>query len=469
MTTLKDMQILLVDDDESIRSSMTYYFRKKTHAFLTVETAEEALKLIDSLKWDIIISDYQLPGMNGIAFLDIIGRKHPEIMKILVTAYASLDVATEAIKAGIHDFIQKPFKTETIISSLENLIEKHETRIIAATVNGQQLMEFENVGWEENGDFLIKAIAHQISDSLQTLQGTAELGLLSAEENGEIKSRFSNILDNLSVINHLSDDLKYFGNWLADPIRPVNIVHVLEDRVATCQEKFSSSHIEVFSHFAPDTPKVIQTRKKVFIQRLRKPIKKTKSFVFGRNLSTTASSSSSRIMVPEWMTTPGSEPGPGDSAQSRTVPGWDCISPIVCVSALGGIWIYKARRAVVPYLTSVLLYNRMKPSNIEAEMQDIAVLHDIVLAFHAQFAGFPDFLLGTQGKQILAMIGFGLDKAPLKVGMNNAGRLRGAGTFPERPGPHFGFAGREIGPQAEQIITGLNQAIQTGLFQTDIF
>ena len=80
MTTLKDMQILLVDDDESIRSSTTYYFRKKTHAFLTVETAEEALKLIDSLKWDIIISDYQLPGMNGIAFLDIIGRKYPEIM-----------------------------------------------------------------------------------------------------------------------------------------------------------------------------------------------------------------------------------------------------------------------------------------------------------------------------------------------------------------------------------------------------
>lgn len=257
------MQILLVEDDESIRSSMTYYFKKKTYAFIAVQSAEEALKSLEHFTWDIIISDYQLPGMNGVTFLNIVGQCHPQIMKILITAHANLEVATKAIKAGIHDFIQKPFKTDVIISSLKHLIEKRESSVMAPAINGKKLMEIEKSGWEQNAELLIKTLAHQISDSLQALQGTAELGLLTSEENHEIKSCFSNILDKISTVNILSNELKSFGDWMGDPIQPTDITQVLENCMAVYQSQLGQYGIRFIKNSGQHARQIIQTRTKV--------------------------------------------------------------------------------------------------------------------------------------------------------------------------------------------------------------
>jgi DNA-binding NtrC family response regulator len=119
---LRAMKVLLVDDDQSIRVAMEYYFKKKTRTFFTVEDAEIALKFLNKEVWDIIICDYKLPGMNGIDFFKMVDLN---VIKILITAYASNEVASKARRAGIHDFIQKPFSTKVIKDSLGRLIEQH--------------------------------------------------------------------------------------------------------------------------------------------------------------------------------------------------------------------------------------------------------------------------------------------------------------------------------------------------------
>jgi DNA-binding NtrC family response regulator len=118
---LRAMKVLLIDDDESIRVAMEYYFKKKTRTFFTVEDAEVAIRFLKKEAWDIIICDYKLPGMNGIDFFK---RVDLNVIKILITAYASKEVASEARRAGIHDFIQKPFTTKVIKDSLGRLIEQ---------------------------------------------------------------------------------------------------------------------------------------------------------------------------------------------------------------------------------------------------------------------------------------------------------------------------------------------------------
>ena len=114
--------VLLVDDDESIRTSLTYFFRKKTRSFKSVPSAEAALALFGrETEWDAVISDFKLPGMNGIAFLRIVKKRLPQAKTALITAYANMDVVTDALRAGIHDFIQKPFKAITIADAIKRM------------------------------------------------------------------------------------------------------------------------------------------------------------------------------------------------------------------------------------------------------------------------------------------------------------------------------------------------------------
>ena len=79
---LKKTKILLIDDDQYIRSSLEYYFKKKTLAFVTLESAEEALELIKHEAFDVIICDYKLPRMNGLDFFFHLYELQPEALRI---------------------------------------------------------------------------------------------------------------------------------------------------------------------------------------------------------------------------------------------------------------------------------------------------------------------------------------------------------------------------------------------------
>jgi DNA-binding NtrC family response regulator len=123
---LKGMKILLIDDDEWIRDSMSLFFEFEGCTFLALETAEEALEELKRQDYHIIIIDYRLPGMDGLEFLRRIQETHSHAIKILITAFGKEDVFSEAIELGVQDFVDKPFTTETIEESLSRLLEERE-------------------------------------------------------------------------------------------------------------------------------------------------------------------------------------------------------------------------------------------------------------------------------------------------------------------------------------------------------
>ena len=125
---LKGMKILLIDDDEWIRDSMKLFFESEGCHLLALETAEEGAEAIKRQAYDIIIADYRLPGMDGIEFFRHLQKLHPNVIKILITAYGSEEVVSEATELGIQDFIDKPFTSETIERSLSRLIKNHELK-----------------------------------------------------------------------------------------------------------------------------------------------------------------------------------------------------------------------------------------------------------------------------------------------------------------------------------------------------
>ena len=120
---IKNMKILLVDDDEWIRDSLTILFEVEGCNLLALETAEEGIEAVKHQVYDIVISDYKLPGMNGLEFLKRVKAKQPNAVKILITAYGNDEVIKGAKKLGIQDLIPKPFTSDNVEVSLSHLIE----------------------------------------------------------------------------------------------------------------------------------------------------------------------------------------------------------------------------------------------------------------------------------------------------------------------------------------------------------
>ena len=119
---LKNLDIMIVDDDEWIRESLSIYFESEGCHISTHGMAEDGLSVLDRKKFDIIITDFKLPGMNGITFLKKIQTSHPHAIKILITAYPTEDIFSQAKKAGAQQLIPKPFTAETIVACLARLI-----------------------------------------------------------------------------------------------------------------------------------------------------------------------------------------------------------------------------------------------------------------------------------------------------------------------------------------------------------
>jgi len=119
---LKLKNILLVDDDEWIRDSMTLFFEGEGCRLSSFETAEEAIGALNEKPYDIVISDYKLPGMNGLKFLKFIDTHYPHTIKVLITAYGSEDVISRAKQIPVNDIIKKPFTSAIIEQSLSQLV-----------------------------------------------------------------------------------------------------------------------------------------------------------------------------------------------------------------------------------------------------------------------------------------------------------------------------------------------------------
>ena len=119
---IKNMKILLVDDDEWIRDSMSFFFEAEGCNLLTFETAEEAMEAVTQQTYDIVFSDYKLPGMDGLEFLRRVKEKQPNAFEIFVTAYANCEIEKEANEIGVKDIIPKPFTSEDVETSLSRII-----------------------------------------------------------------------------------------------------------------------------------------------------------------------------------------------------------------------------------------------------------------------------------------------------------------------------------------------------------
>lgn len=118
MNWLVGKKVLLVDDDEMIRNSMSLFFDAEGCHYRSVESAEGALEELASESYDLIFSDYKLPGMDGLTFFESIRLSHPTVAKVLITAYGSPGLFSCAEQMGVARCIEKPLTAEKVETCL---------------------------------------------------------------------------------------------------------------------------------------------------------------------------------------------------------------------------------------------------------------------------------------------------------------------------------------------------------------
>src|SRR5260221_4565256 len=115
--------ILVVDDERAIQDSLAWCLRTDGHEVQTAEDGEEAMAIMASQHFDVVISDIIMPGVSGLDLLRRSRALHPRTLVVLITAYATLETAAEALRDGASDYVLKPFKFDDLRSRVPRLLE----------------------------------------------------------------------------------------------------------------------------------------------------------------------------------------------------------------------------------------------------------------------------------------------------------------------------------------------------------
>ena len=116
--------ILVIDDERSMREFLSIMLEREGYSVVTKDNGNDALEFINKNKYDLIITDIKMPKISGIEILRESMTLHPNTPVIMITAFASTEVAVEAMKLGAYDYITKPFNVDEIKIIIKNALEK---------------------------------------------------------------------------------------------------------------------------------------------------------------------------------------------------------------------------------------------------------------------------------------------------------------------------------------------------------
>ena len=141
--------ILVVDDDDGIRSLVKKYLNENDYLVTTANSAEDANEKINIIKFDLIILDIMMPGKSGLEFIQE-NQKKLKTPIILLTAKGQANERIEGLEIGADDYLPKPFEPKELILRIKNIISKTKIK------DPKRVIEFENIKIDLNKQLIFK-------------------------------------------------------------------------------------------------------------------------------------------------------------------------------------------------------------------------------------------------------------------------------------------------------------------------
>jgi len=174
---METLKVLVVDDEPGIRSGIERILRNFTVSFpfmeedfnyeiIHADTGEQAVDIIDSQQIDIILLDNQLPGILGIEVLEYIKNKQYDALVMMITSYASLDLAVKATNNGAYNFVPKPFTPQELKTAIESISKQLYLKRMTRSMNKE--------GKQIRFQFL-SVLSHELKSPINAVEGYLQI------------------------------------------------------------------------------------------------------------------------------------------------------------------------------------------------------------------------------------------------------------------------------------------------------
>ncbi len=120
----KQYKIMVIDDEKIVGDMAKMTLEQDGYVVETFLNAAPALERLKEEKFDVIVTDYKMKGIDGMEVLRTVKKLYPEIVVIMITAFANLDAAIEALRSDVHDFFPKPVKIKELKASIQRALSK---------------------------------------------------------------------------------------------------------------------------------------------------------------------------------------------------------------------------------------------------------------------------------------------------------------------------------------------------------
>ena len=181
-----EMGILVIDDDPKICETLEKFFKARGHRVQKAGSGLEGLAILEREAIDVVITDYQMPDMNGLEVVRLIKKTQPEAETIVITGYGDMELAVQAMRAGAFDFFSKPLNIPDLVAALERTTRFYKLRAEKNRYR-DRLMDLENKNKREYGlDAIVgkSPVVEQMKQKIRDVSQTDATTVLICGETG---------------------------------------------------------------------------------------------------------------------------------------------------------------------------------------------------------------------------------------------------------------------------------------------
>ncbi len=182
----EEFRILIADDDEIARDVLSEILKKEGFPVSTAKDGLEAIGLLRTEEFSLVITDLRMPGADGMEVLRYAARNSPQSMVVILTAYGTIDIALEAIKEGAYDYLAKPFKVEEIVFLALKAFERAQLLEELKELRGILRETFRDMKVINN---ISKGEPRMITDWIERIERLKEKDILTQQEAEILKKR----------------------------------------------------------------------------------------------------------------------------------------------------------------------------------------------------------------------------------------------------------------------------------------
>jgi two-component system sensor histidine kinase/response regulator len=242
-------KIVIIDDEEVVLDSCTQILQGRNYEISTASDGMQGLSLVSAIKPDLVFIDLKMPGIPGLDVLEKIHNEDDTIITVVITGYATVDSAVDAMKRGAYDFLPKPFTPDEFRLITKRGLERR--RLIKETITLRKEKEM----LREN---FAAIVSHELKSPLGAIQQnlfalTAELaGKLSESENAKFERMKVRIDDLIKLINSWLRVYSVDISKIKDNFTEISIPSLISEAIECVQPQAVRKNIQLVTNFDDD-------------------------------------------------------------------------------------------------------------------------------------------------------------------------------------------------------------------------